>query len=218
MENNHDNQLLLEKNNQIHLNQYDYLIKRYLLNIERENDISMRQFREISETLHPMGGLQERVWNPLQIMNDFGIDVFSPSTYPPLSYSFGRMIIPSKFRYDLNERFIITRGLDKCLFGYTLEEWQQIEEKMKTLPMTKKDARKFMRMFFSGAVEVELDKQGRINIPQNLRKYANLSKECTVIGVSNRIGIWDRETWNDFYDESEESFEDIAEDLIDFDF
>ena len=117
-----------------------------------------------------------------------------------------------------HEHFIITRGLDKCLFGYTLEEWQQIEEKMKTLPMTKKDARKFMRMFFSGAVEVELDKQGRINIPQNLRKYANLSKECTVIGVSNRIEIWDRETWNDFYDESEESFEDIAEDLIDFDF
>ena len=113
----------------------------------------------------------------------------------------GRMIVPSKFRYDLNERFIITRGLDKCLFGYT-----------------KKDARKFMRMFFSGAVEVELDKQGRINIPQNLRKYANLTKECTVIGVSNRIEIWDRETWNDFYEESENSFEDIAEDLIDFDF
>ncbi|EON85566.1 hypothetical protein D592_09599, partial [Staphylococcus epidermidis 36-1] len=93
VENNHDNQLLLEKNNQIHLNQYDYLIKRYLLNIERENDISMRQFREISETLHPMGGLQERVWNPLQIMNDFGIDVFSPTTYPPLSYSFDHLII-----------------------------------------------------------------------------------------------------------------------------
>ena len=93
VENNHDNQLLLEKNNQIHLNQYDYLIKRYLLNIERENDISMRQFREISETLHPMGGLQERVWNPLQIMNDFGIDVFSPATYPPLSYSFDHLII-----------------------------------------------------------------------------------------------------------------------------
>lgn len=103
----------------------------------------------------------------------------------------GRMIIPSKFRYDLNERFIITRGLDKCLFGYTLDEWQQIEEKMKTLPMTKKDARKFMRMFFSGAVEVELDKQGRINIPQNLRKYANLTKECTVIvfQIVLRFGI-----------------------------
>ena len=74
-----------------------------------------------------------------------------------------------------------------------------------------------MRMF-SGAIEVELDKQGRINIPQNLRKYANLTKECTVIGVSNRIEIWDRGTWNEFYEESEESFEDIAEDLIDFDF
>ena len=127
------------------------------------------------------------------------------------------MIIPSKFRYDLNERFIITRGLDKCLFGYTLEEWQQIEEKMKTLPMTKK-MHVNLCVCSSGAVEVELDKQGRINIPQNLRKYANLTKECTVIGVSNRIEIWDRETWNDFYEESEDSFEDIAEDLIDFDF
>lgn len=80
----------------------------------------------------------------------------------------GRMIIPSKFRYDLNERFIITRGLDKCLFGYTLEEWQQIEEKMKTLPMTKKDARKFMRMFFSGAIEVELDKQQRQQVKNTI--------------------------------------------------
>ena len=93
VENNHDNQLLLEKNNQIHLNQYDYLIKRYLLNIERENEISMKHFKELSETLHPMGGLQERIWNPLQIMNDFGIDVFSPSTYPPLSYTFDHIIV-----------------------------------------------------------------------------------------------------------------------------
>lgn len=130
----------------------------------------------------------------------------------------GRMIVPSKFRYDLNERFILTRGLDKCLFGYTLEEWQTIEEKMKSLPLTKRDARKFVRMFFSGAIEVEIDKQGRINIPAKLREYAHLDKECTVIGVSNRIEIWDRNTWNDFYDESEESFEEIAEDLIDFDF
>lgn len=89
---------------------------------------------------------------------------------------------------------------------------------MKTLPMTKKDARKFMRMFFSGAIEVEIDKQGRINIPAKLREYAHLEKDCTVIGVSNRIEIWNRQTWNDFYDESEDSFEEIAEDLIDFDF
>ncbi|WP_435890292.1 division/cell wall cluster transcriptional repressor MraZ, partial [Escherichia coli] len=75
--------------------------------------------------------------------------------------------------------FILTRGLDKCLFGYTLEEWQTIEEKMKSLPLTKRDARKFVRMFFSGAIEVEIDKQGRINIPAKLREYAHLDKECT---------------------------------------
>src|SRR5699024_12700450 len=106
----------------------------------------------------------------------------------------------------------------ETLCSYRFEERQVIEENMKILPMTTNDARTFMRMFFSGAVEVELDKQVRINTPQDLRKYANLNKECTVIGVSNRIEIWDRETWNDFYDESEDSFEDIAEDLIDFEF
>lgn len=129
----------------------------------------------------------------------------------------GRMIVPSKFREELNEQFIITRGLDNCLFGYTLDEWSKIEEKMKSLPLTKKDARKFMRLFFSGATAVELDKQGRINIPQNLRDYAGLTKECTVIGVSGRIEIWDTAVWDAFYSESEENFEDIAEDLIDFD-
>ena len=129
----------------------------------------------------------------------------------------GRMIVPSKFREDLSEQFVITRGLDKCLFGYTHEEWSRIEEKMKNLPLTKRDARKFMRLFFSGATAVEVDKQGRINIPQNLRTYAGLSKDCTIIGVSSRIEIWDSEEWSDFYSDSEENFEDIAEELIDFD-
>lgn len=129
----------------------------------------------------------------------------------------GRMIVPSKFREDLSEQFVITRGLDKCLFGYTHEEWSRIEEKMKNLPLTKRDARKFMRLFFSGATAVEVDKQGRVNIPQNLRTYAGLSKDCTIIGVSSRIEIWDSEEWSDFYSDSEENFEDIAEDLIDFD-
>ncbi|RXK18884.1 division/cell wall cluster transcriptional repressor MraZ [Macrococcus sp. DPC7161] len=130
----------------------------------------------------------------------------------------GRMIVPAKFRDSLSENFVITRGLDKCLFGYTLDEWQKIEEKLKALPITKKDARKFMRLFFSGATEVEIDKQGRINIPQNLREYAGLSKECTVIGVSNRIEIWDKNGWNQFYEDTEDQFEEIAEELIDFDF
>ncbi|WP_031548423.1 division/cell wall cluster transcriptional repressor MraZ [Salinicoccus luteus] len=129
----------------------------------------------------------------------------------------GRLIVPSKFRDALNGQFIITRGLDQCLFGYTLEEWAQIENRMSALPLTKKDARKFMRMFFSGATEVEVDKQGRINIPTNLREYADLTKECTVIGVSHRIEIWSTEKWENFYEESESHYEDIAEELIDFD-
>ena len=98
-----------------------------------------------------------------------------------------------------------------------MDEWARIEEKLKTLPLTKKDARKFTRLFFSGATNVEIDKQGRINIPQNLRDYAGLEKDCTVIGVSSRIEIWDTNAWEGFYTESEENFEDIAEDLIDFD-
>lgn len=129
----------------------------------------------------------------------------------------GRIIVPSKFRELLDEQFVITRGLDRCLFAYTEDEWSRIEEKLKALPLTKKDARKFTRLFFSGATNVEIDKQGRINIPQNLREYAGLSKECTVIGVSSRIEIWDSAAWEDFYTESEDNFEDIAEDLIDFD-
>ena len=128
----------------------------------------------------------------------------------------GRMIIPSKFRESLTEQFVITRGLDKCLFGYTMDEWAKIEEKMKTLPLTKKDARKFMRIFFSGATVVEMDKTGRINIPANLREYATLLKDCVVIGVSSRIEIWAEEEWQSFYTDSEDNFEDIAEDLIDF--
>lgn len=129
----------------------------------------------------------------------------------------GRIIMPSKFRELLDGQFVITRGLDRCLFAYTEEEWSRIEEKLKTLPLTKKDARKFTRLFFSGAAAVEIDKQGRINIPQNLREYAGLTKDCTVIGVSSRIEIWDSAAWEDFYTESENNFEDIAEDLIDFD-
>jgi bacillithiol synthase len=90
---NNDNEQLVAKNNDIHLTQYDYLLKRYLLNIERENAISMKHFNEINESLHPMDGLQERIWNPLQIMNEYGIDVFSPSTYPPLRYTFDHIIL-----------------------------------------------------------------------------------------------------------------------------
>ncbi|MDQ0215233.1 MraZ protein [Oikeobacillus pervagus] len=129
----------------------------------------------------------------------------------------GRLIIPAKFRDDLGEAFIITRGLDQCLFGYPLSEWKVLEEKLKKLPLTKKDARSFTRFFFSGATECELDKQGRINIPSTLVNYAQLEKECVILGVSNRIEIWTKPLWEDYFAKSEESFAEIAENMIDFD-
>ncbi|MBI0578391.1 MULTISPECIES: division/cell wall cluster transcriptional repressor MraZ [Bacillaceae] len=129
----------------------------------------------------------------------------------------GRIIVPSKFRDDLGEMFIITRGLDQCLFGYPLTEWKVIEEKLKGLPLTKKDARAFTRFFFSGATESELDKQGRINIPAPLLQYAKLEKECVVLGVSNRIEIWSKQIWEDYFVQSEDSFAEIAENMIGFD-
>ena len=130
----------------------------------------------------------------------------------------GRLIVPSKFREQLEDGFVLTRGLDNCLFGYPLDEWQKLEEKLKALTVTKKDARAFTRFFFSGASEAILDKQGRVNIPVNLREFAKIEKDCMIIGVSSRFEIWSAELWEAYYEESEESFNDIAENLIDFEF
>ncbi|MDQ0860238.1 division/cell wall cluster transcriptional repressor MraZ [Metabacillus dongyingensis] len=129
----------------------------------------------------------------------------------------GRMIVPAKFREELGETFVITRGLDQCLFGYPMSEWKLIEDKLKALPLTKKDARAFTRFFFSGAVECELDKQGRINLAAPLLQYAKLEKECVVIGVSNRIELWDKAIWDTYVTEQEDSFAEIAENMIGFD-
>lgn len=129
----------------------------------------------------------------------------------------GRLIIPVKFREGLGDVFIITRGLDRCLFVYPLSEWTQLEEKLKTLPFTKKDARAFTRFFFSGATECELDKQGRVNISPPLREYGELKKECVIIGVSNRVEIWSKTNWEDYFASSKESLSEIAENIIDFD-
>ncbi|AEH53069.1 division/cell wall cluster transcriptional repressor MraZ [Weizmannia coagulans] len=129
----------------------------------------------------------------------------------------GRLIVPAKFREQLGDTFVITRGLDRCIFGYPADEWKQVEEKLKSLPLTKKDARAFTRFFFSGATECEWDKQGRILIPAPLLSYAKLEKECVVLGVSNRIEIWSKDLWEEYFQESEASFADIAENLIDFD-
>ena len=106
-----------------------------------------------------------------------------------------RIIIPSKFREGLGERFVLTKGLDGCLYAYPMQEWMILEEKLKKLPLTNKDARAFVRFFFSGANEIEVDKQGRGLIPQNPLEYANLEKEIVSIGVSTRIEIWSKEKW-----------------------
>ena len=125
----------------------------------------------------------------------------------------GRLTIPSKIRYELGESFVITRGLDKCLFIYTKEEWNNILLKYKDLPNTK-DARNFMRVFLSGASEIEFDKQGRINIPSTLVKSAELVKDCVIIGVYDRIEIWSLERWENFISENEDNFSDIADNLF----
>ncbi|MTT32008.1 division/cell wall cluster transcriptional repressor MraZ [Terrilactibacillus sp. BCM23-1] len=130
----------------------------------------------------------------------------------------GRLIIPSKFREELGDRFVMTRGLDQCVFVYPQNEWKQIEKKLEALPFTKKDARAFTRFFFSGASECAFDKQGRATLTATLRDYAKLEKECIVIGVSNRIEIWSQENWKTYYEESEASFSEISESLLDFDF
>ncbi|MCR5272369.1 MAG: division/cell wall cluster transcriptional repressor MraZ [Lachnospiraceae bacterium] len=125
----------------------------------------------------------------------------------------GRVIIPSKFRESLGDAFVVTKGLDGCLFGYPIDEWKKIEEKFRSIPLTTKDARKFSRFFFAGAADLELDKQGRILLPQVLREYASLTKDIVVVGVLNRIEIWDKDKWNEnnSYDDMDEIAEHMAE-------
>lgn len=124
-----------------------------------------------------------------------------------------RLIIPSKLRYDLGEEFILTKGLDGCLFIYPKEEWNNIVKKYKELPNTK-DARNYLRFFLSGATTCGFDKQGRIIIPQPLVKYADLKKECVIIGVNERLEIWSEERFNNFLNENEDIISDIAEKLF----
>lgn len=124
----------------------------------------------------------------------------------------GRLIVPSKFREQLKDEFVITKGFDGCLYGYTMEEWNNIEEKFKSVTLTSKDARKFLRFFFSGASSCEVDKQGRILIPPNLREYAGLDKEIVSAGVYSRIEIWSKDRWEEnSYDDMDDVAEHMAE-------
>ncbi|MEG1008662.1 MAG: division/cell wall cluster transcriptional repressor MraZ [Clostridia bacterium] len=122
----------------------------------------------------------------------------------------GRISIPAKFREDLGMSFIITKGLDNCLFIYSKEEWNKFETKLKELPTSNIAARNFIRFFFSGASECEIDKQGRINIPQNLRLHANLTKDVYVIGVSTRVELWDKDVWDNYTSSDNMNMDEIA--------
>lgn len=126
-----------------------------------------------------------------------------------------RLIIPSKFREDIGDSFILTKGLDGCLFVYSMSEWNKIIAKLKMLPFTKKDARTFTRFFLSSATVCELDKQGRINIPSSLFEYANIKKECVIIGVNDRLEIWALDSYNNLMQDNFNKLDEIAENLFD---
>ena len=126
----------------------------------------------------------------------------------------GRIIIPSKFREELGERFIITRGIENCLFVYSLRDWEKICEKLNNLPFTRRDARVFNRFFLSGATDVELDKQGRVNLSSPLITYANIKNKCVIIGTGDRLEVWAQESWDVFFDSTKDSMSDIAENLF----
>ncbi len=121
----------------------------------------------------------------------------------------GRLIMPAKLREDIGEKFIITKGLDGCLFAFSLEEWKNFEQKLRTLPISNKDARAFSRFFFAGAIDCEIDKQGRFLITSNLREFAELTKEVVIVGMDSRIEIWSKEKWQ--HTEDDISADEIAE-------
>lgn len=127
----------------------------------------------------------------------------------------GRIILPAKFREELGDSFIATKGLEKCIFVYPKAEWSTIETKLKELPLAKAEARAFVRFFFAGAAEIECDKQGRMLLPGTLREYAALSRDVVVIGVLNRIELWDKDAWEAYNADTSQAVTTIAEQLAD---
>lgn len=124
-----------------------------------------------------------------------------------------RMAIPSRFRGDLGNKVVITRGLDKCLFVYPMKVWEELAEKLGNLPMGESGTRSFVRLMLAGAVDVEIDKQGRVLIPDYLKEYGELDRNVVVVGLFNRIEIWSENKWNKYKSEAEENNEQIAEQL-----
>ena len=127
----------------------------------------------------------------------------------------GRIAMPAKLREGLGAKFIITKGLDGCLFVYSMDEWRRVEQKLASLPMSRKTARDFTRFLFGGACEAECDKQGRVLLPANLRRYAALERDAVIVGVGSRAEIWDAAKWQQYNEESAEDVNELAEQLAD---
>lgn len=127
----------------------------------------------------------------------------------------GRITIPSKFREQLTDHFVATKGLENCIFLYTMDEWHSIEEKLRSLPFTRADVRSFARFFFSGASELEVDKQGRTVLPANLREYAGIDRDVVIIGVGSRAEIWSSDKWAEYNQDKAGHYEQLAESLVD---
>lgn len=125
----------------------------------------------------------------------------------------GRLIVPVKFREILGDNFIVTKGFDGCLFVYPNDEWTRFEEKLKGLPLTNKNARQFTRFFLAGAAACEIDKQGRILLPQVLREFASLEKDVVLVGVASRIEIWSRERWDESMNTYDGDMDEVAENM-----
>ena len=125
----------------------------------------------------------------------------------------GRLIVPAKFREILGDNFIVTKGLDGCLFVYPNDEWTRFEEKLKSLPLTNKNARQFTRFFLAGAAACEVDKQGRILLPQVVREFASLEKDVVLVGVASRIEIWSRERWDESMNTYDGDMDEVAENM-----
>jgi len=124
-----------------------------------------------------------------------------------------RLAVPSKFRGELGSKIVVTRGLDKCLFIYPMKVWEELAKKLGSLPVGEAGTRSFIRLMLAGATDVEIDKQGRILIPDYLKKYAGLKKNITVAGLYNRLEIWDEKKWNNYKSKTEKSADEIAEQL-----
>ena len=149
-------------------------------------------------------------WKVEQNGGKWGAKVMLMGEYNHTIDAKGRLIVPAKFREILGDEFVVTKGLDNCLFVYPNDEWQKFEEKLQTLPLTNKNARQFTRFFLAGAASVEVDKQVRILLPSVLREFAGLEKDVVLVGVASRIEIWSRDRWNESISTYDDDMDEVA--------